>query len=162
MVSHSARGVLQPTGEGSLYARFENWGEGAKVILYRPFGLGIGAGTIPQAREGGESDNLPATDSYILSATVACGIPAGLLCLWIFGHATLISWRSFRRAAPDSRESRTWRVMLAIMPVLAFINLFGYSFLLVSVAPVGWLLIGWVSAENLRMSAKPEREIITL
>jgi hypothetical protein len=162
MVSHSARGVLQPTGEGSLYARFENWGEGAKVILYRPFGLGIGAGTIPQAREGGESDNLPATDSYILSATVACGIPAGLLCLWIFGQATLISWRSFRRAAPDSRESGTWRVMLAIMPVLAFINLFGYSFLLVSVAPVGWLLIGWVSAENLRMSAKPEREIITI
>ncbi|HMJ27024.1 MAG TPA: O-antigen ligase family protein [Pyrinomonadaceae bacterium] len=155
MVSHSARGVLQPTGEGSLYARFENWGEGAKVILYRPFGLGIGAATIPQARNGGEGDNLPATDSYILSATVACGIPAGLLCLWIFGHATLISWRAFRRAAPDSHQSGKWRVMLAIMPVLAFINLFGYSFLLVSVAPVGWLLIGWVSAE-------PEREIITL
>ena len=160
MVSHSARGVLQPTGEGSLYARFENWGEAARVILYRPFGLGIGAGTIP--RDARDVDVVPATDSYVLSATLAGGIPAGLLCIWIFGYATLISWRSFRGAAPDSHESGRWRVMLAIMPVLAFINLFGYSFLLVSVAPVGWLLIGWVSAENLRISAEPEREIITL
>jgi hypothetical protein len=52
--------------------------------------------------------------------------------------------------------------MLAIIPVLAFINLFGYSFLLVSVAPVGWLLIGWVSAEDLRTRAEPEREVITI
>ena len=162
MISHSARGILKPTGEGSLYQRFENWGEGAKVILYRPFGLGIGAGTIPQTRDGGEADNLPATDSYILSATLAGGIPAGLLCIWIFGYATLISWRAFRRSAPDSHESGMWRVMLAIMPVLAFINLFGYSFLLVSVAPVGWLLIGWVSAEELRIRAEPDREIITI
>jgi hypothetical protein len=160
MVSHSARGILQPTGEGSLYARFENWGEGAKVILYRPFGLGIGAGTIP--RDPREVDILPATDSYILSATLAGGIPAGLLCIWIFGQATLISWRAFRRAAPNSHQLGRWRVMLAIMPVLAFINLFGYSFLLVSVAPVGWLLIGWVSAEDLRTRAEPEREIITI
>jgi len=48
------------------------------------------------------------------------------------------------------------------MSVLTFINLFGYSFLLVSVAPVGWLLIGWVSAEDLRIRAEPEREIIIL
>jgi len=162
MVSHSARGVLKPTGEESLYARFENWSEAAKVILYHPFGLGTGAGSIAQTRGGNEGDNLPATDSYILSVTLACGIPAGLLCIWIFGQATLISWRAFRRAAPDSYELGMWRVMLAIMPVLAFINLFGYSFLLVSVAPVGWLLIGWVSAEELRLSAEPEREIIIL
>jgi len=85
-----------------------------------------------------------------------------MLCLWIFGHATLISWRAFRRAAPDSHESGVWRVTLAIMPVLAFINLFGYSFLLVSVAPVGWLLIGWVSAQELKIRDEPEREIITI
>jgi hypothetical protein len=162
MVSHSARGVLKPTGEGSLYARFENWGEAAKVILYNPFGLGTGAGSIAQTRDGNEGDNLPATDSYILSVTLACGIPAGLLCIWIFGQATLISWRAFRRAAPGSHELGMWRVMLAIMPVLAFINLFGYSFLLVSVAPVGWLLIGWVSAQELKIRVEPEREIITL
>jgi hypothetical protein len=162
MVSHSARGVLQPTGEGSLYARFANWGEGAKVILYRPYGLGIGSGSVAQTREATELDNLPATDSYILSATLTCGIPAGLLCIWIFGQATLISWRAFRRAAPDSHQLGMWRVMLAIIPVLAFINLFGYSFLLVSVAPVGWLLIGWVSAEDLRTRAEPEREVITI
>jgi O-Antigen ligase len=162
MVSHSARGVLQPTGEGSLHVRLENWGEVAKVILYHPFGLGTGAGSIAQTRDGNEGNNLTATDSYVLSVTLGCGIPAGLLCLWIFGRATLISWRAFRRAPPGSHESGTWRVMLAIMPVLAFINLFGYSFLLVSVAPVGWLLIGWVSAEKLRIRAEPEREIITI
>ena len=162
MVSHSARGILQPTGEGSLYSRFENWGEAARVILYRPFGLGIGAGSIAQTRDAKEPDDLPATDSYVLSATLACGIPAGLLCLWIFGYATSISWRAFRRASPDSRDSGVWRVMLAMMSVLTFINLFGYSFLLVSVAPVGWLLIGWVSAEDLRIRAEPEREIIIL
>ena len=162
MVSHSARGVLKPIGEASLYTRFENWGEGAKVILYHPFGLGIGAGSTAQRREDQGADSLPPTDSYVLSVTLACGIPAGLLCLWIFGHATRISWWAFRRADPGSHESATWRVMLAIMSVLAFINLFGYSFLLVSVAPIGWLLIGWVSAEHLRMTAEPEREIITL
>jgi hypothetical protein len=162
MISHSARGVLQPTGEGSLYARFENWGKGAKTVLYHPFGLGIGAGSVAQARSATEDNGLSATDSYVLSVTLACGIPAGLLCLWIFGQATLISLRTWRRAAPGSDESAMWRVMLAIMPVLAFINLFGYSFLLVSVAPVGWLLIGWVSAEKLRMRAEPEREIITI
>lgn len=162
MVSHSARGVLQPTGEGSLYARFEEWGEAAKIVLYHPFGLGIGAGSVAQARSAAEDNGLSATDSYVLSVTLACGIPAGLLCLWIFSQAMLISWRTWRRAAPDSDESAMWRVMLAIMPVLAFINLFGYSFLLVSVAPVGWLLIGWVSAEKLRIHAEPEREIITI
>jgi hypothetical protein len=73
-----------------------------------------------------------------------------------------MSWRGFRSAGPDSEQSEMWRVMLAIMPVLAFINLFGYSFLLVSVAPVGWLLIGWVSAQETRMQAEPEREIIVL
>jgi O-antigen ligase/polysaccharide polymerase Wzy-like membrane protein len=162
MVSHSARGVLKPTGEGSLHARFENWGEAARVILYHPFGMGTGAGSIAQSRDGSTGDDLPATDSYVLSVTLACGIPAGLLCLWIFGQATLISWRGFRRADPDSHELGRWRVMLAIMPMLAFINLFGYSFLLVSVAPVGWLLIGWVSAERQRIAAEPEREIITI
>jgi hypothetical protein len=162
MVSHSGRGILRPTGEGSLYARFENWGEGARVILYHPLGLGTGAGSIAQTRDSQEVDDLPATDSYVLSVTLACGIPAGLLCLWIFGHATLISWRTFRRALPGSHESGMWRVMLAIMPVLAFINLFGYSFVLVSVAPVGWLLIGWVSAGKLRIRVEPEREMITI
>jgi hypothetical protein len=161
MVSHSARGVLSPGGEGSLYARFENWGEGAKVILYHPLGMGTGAGSIARTRDSNE-DKLPTTDSYVLSVALACGIPAGLLCLWIFGHATLISWRGFRLAAPGSHESATWRVMLAMMPVLAFINLFGYSFVLVSVAPLGWLLIGWVSAREFRTPAEPEREIITI
>jgi hypothetical protein len=161
MVSHSARGVLSPGGEGSLYARFENWGEGAKVILYHPFGLGTGAGSIARSRESKE-DKLPTTDSYVLSVALACGVPAGLLCLWIFGHATLLSWRGFRRAALGTHESAEWRVMLAIMPVLAFINLFGYSFVLVSVAPLGWLLIGWVSGRELRLAAEPEREIITI
>ncbi len=162
MVLHSARGVLQPTGEGSLYARFENWGKGAKIVLYHPFGLGIGAGSVAQARSATEDNGLSATDSYVLSVTLACGIPAGLLCLWIFIRATMISWRAWRRAVPDSHDALMWRVMLSIMPVLAFINLFGYSFVLVSVAPVGWLLIGWVSAETLRIRSEPEREVITI
>ena len=162
MVSHSARGVLKPTGEGSLYARFENWAELGKVMVYRPFGLGIGAGSVAQRRSDDGTDNLPPTDSYVLSVALGCGIPAALLCLWIFGHATLISWRGFRNAAPGSIQSANWRAMLAIMPVLAFINLFGYSFMQVSVAPLGWLLIGWVSAEKLRVEAEPEREVIIL
>jgi len=162
MVSHSSRGILQPTGEGSLYKRFENWEEAGKIIVYHPLGLGTGAGSIAQARDGSEGLDLPATDSYVLSVTLACGIPGGLLCLWIFGQATRMSWRGFRGAGRASEESEMWRVMLAIIPVLAFINLFGYSFLLVSVAPVGWLLIGWVSAQETRMQAEPEREIIVL
>jgi uncharacterized membrane protein len=37
--------------------------------------------------------------------------------------------------------------------VLILNSLFGNTFTLYSVAPIGWLLIGWISAEYLRQAA---------
>lgn len=42
------------------------------------------------------------------------------------------------------------------MPVLILNNFFGNTFTLYSVAPIGWLLIGWIGAEQLRKVAAVE------
>jgi len=61
-----------------------------------------------------------------------------------------MSWRSFRRAGAGSSEQKVWRIAATLMPVLILNSLFGNTFTLYSVAPIGWLLIGWISAEHLR------------
>lgn len=62
-------------------------------------------------------------------------------------------WRAYRRAEPGSVENRVWRIAATLMPGLILNSLFGNTFTLYSVAPFGWLLIGWISAEQLRKVA---------
>jgi len=52
------------------------------------------------------------------------------------------------------REARIWRIAAALMPVLILNSMFGNTFTLYSVAPVGWLLVGWISAASLRQSSE--------
>jgi hypothetical protein len=51
------------------------------------------------------------------------------------------------------REARVWRIAATLMPVLILNSLFGNTFTLYSVAPVAWLLIGWISAAGLRQTS---------
>jgi hypothetical protein len=74
--------------------------------------------------------------------------------MWILWRATLMSWRSYRGATRGSAEARIWQVVAALMPALMLNSVFGNTFTLYSVAPIGWLLIGWISAQQ-----SPEVEV---
>jgi hypothetical protein len=160
VLSHTARGTLDPAHEDSLQERMKNWTFLAtELVPYRPFGLGIGATSLAAWRFNSDMD-LPPIDSYFISTVITCGLPAALLFMWILFRATRMSWRGFRRAEPGSSEARMWRIAATLMPVLILNSLFGNTFTLYSVAPVGWLLVGWISAQHMReVDAREEIEI---
>ena len=146
VVSHTARGTLNPTGEASLQERLTNWTFFfTEFIPYHPLGIGIGGTSLAMWRFNTIEDELPPIDSYFISTAIMCSLPAALLFMWILFRATRISWRQFRQADPNSSEARVWRIAATLMPVLILNSLFGNTFTLYSVAPVGWLLIGWIS-----------------
>lgn len=162
VLSHSARGTLRPEKEESLQERLKNWTFlFTEVIPYRPLGIGIGGTSVGAWRFNSELD-LPPIDSYFISTVLTCGLPAALLFMWILFRATRMSWRASRQAEVGSlagnsddvawREARVWRISATLMPVLILNSMFGNTFTLYSVAPVAWLLIGWISAGTLRQA----------
>lgn len=150
LLMHTARGTLRPTEEDSLQERFKNWTYLAtELIPYRFYGLGLGSTTLGASRF--ESDiDLPPIDSYFLSTVITSGVIAGLIFLWIVIKATRTSWRAYRRSERGSVDNRVWRIALSLMPVLILNSFFGNTFMLYSVAPIAWLLIGWISAQSQR------------
>jgi hypothetical protein len=199
VLSHTARGTLRPAQEDSLQERLKNWTFlFTEVIPYRPLGIGIG-GTQVGAWKFNQDLDLPPIDSYFISTVLTCGLPAGLLFIWILLRATRMSWRGFRNAEARSvetdsakprlietrlteihraelasrnvgpldmeslqvgsqeaawREARVWRIAATLMPVLILNSFFGNTFTLYSVAPVAWLLVGWISASALRQTSE--------
>jgi hypothetical protein len=150
VLSHTARGTLRPTGEDSLQERIKNWTWFATdLVPYRPLGIGLGGTSLGAWRFNTEMD-LPPIDSYFISTVVTCGLPTALLFMWILAKATRMSWRAFRRSEAGSSDQRVWRIAATLMPVLILNSLFGNTFTLYSVAPIGWLLIGWISSEQVR------------
>ncbi len=153
VLSHTARGTLNPTEEGSLQERIKNWTFLAtEFIPYRPLGIGLGGTSVAAWRFNSELD-LPPIDSYFISTIITCGLPTALLFMWILLRATRMSWVSYRRAPAGSSDARVWRVVVTMMPVFILNSFFGNTFTLYSVAPIGWLLIGWISARQL---SRPE------
>ena len=145
VLSHTARGTLKPGEEESLQERLKNWTFlFTEVIPYRPLGIGIGGTSVGAWMFNSDLD-LPPIDSYFISTVLTCGLPAALIFMWILFRAAGMSWRAFRLAEPGSREARVWRIAATLMPVLILNSMFGNTFTLYSVAPVGWLLIGWIS-----------------
>jgi hypothetical protein len=166
LLSHTQRGTLKPADEESFRIRLENWTYLlTSVVPYRPLGAGLGAGSLSEVRFKSESD-LPAIDSFILVVAVSCGIPGALLFIWILGRATWLSLKLGRRASRDNRNKLTMRIVAALMPALVLNSIFGLTFTLYSVAPLVWLMIGWISAEAIaarrEKEAEHEREIITI
>ncbi|MDQ6651924.1 MAG: O-antigen ligase family protein, partial [Acidobacteriota bacterium] len=182
LLSHTERGTLQPTGEDSLYVRLEVWKDLlTNVVPYRPLGSGLGAGSLG-ALKFSDNPEETAIDNFVLVLAVACGIPGALLFLWILGSATWFAFRQTRRVhhprravhlgapiVPETPETALTRIIAALMPMFVLNNLFGLTFSLYAVAPIGWLLIGWISAEEgrarsseavtpvLKSSAVPEK-----
>ena len=153
---------MKPSEEESLRVRLENWKIlVTQVIPYRPLGAGLGAGSLSEMRFSSGSD-LPPIDSFILVLAVACGIPGVLLFVWILSRATWLSVRTARRPATSARNANINRIVAALMPALILNSMFGLTFTIYSVAPVAWLLIGWISAETKRMPLEAGREILTI
>ena len=150
LLSHTARGTLRPAQEDSLQERLKNWSSLATdLVPYRPLGVGLGGASLGTSRFNSDLD-LPSIDSYFISTVITCGLPTALLFMWILIRGLMMSWRSFRRAEPGSSEVRLWRVAVTLMPVLILNSIFGNTFTLYSVAPLGWLLVGWISAGQVR------------
>lgn len=157
VLSHTAKGTVNPTGEGSLFARFRTWGNLMGEIAVRPFGDGIGVTTLAAHRENTEETH--AIDNYFFSLTKSAGIPALLLIVWILFRAFYFCWRGWRNSEPDSIQADLWRIAMALMSSHILNNFFGTSFVIYSVAPLGWLLIGWISATYGQMENEEETEI---
>lgn len=156
VVSHTARGTLNPTDEASLQERITNWTYFfTEFIPSHPLGIGIGGTSLAMWRFNNAEDELPPIDSYFISTAIMCSLPAALLFMWILFRAAGMSWCRFRQAEPGSSEARVWRIAATLMPVLILNSFFGNTFTLYSVAPVGWLLIGWISAGALRHASDP-------
>jgi len=162
LLTHTQRGTLKPAEEESLRVRLENWSFLiTSVIPYRPLGTGLGAGSLSDIRANPNSD-LPPIDNFILVLALACGIPGALLFSWILARATWLSLRLARSALPDDRNASLNRIVAAIMPALILNSIFGLTFSIYSVAPIAWLLIGWISAETLRVRAAADRETMII
>ncbi len=150
VLSHSTRGALSPTQEDSLMERINTWTFLATdIIPSNPLGMGIGATSLAVTRTD-KSSALPPIDSYFISSVVTCGLPAAILFLVILGKASVKSWRAFRRSERGTLNSQVWRVVAVLMPVLILNSLFGNTFTLYSVAPVAWMIVGWISAQEAR------------
>jgi hypothetical protein len=154
LLSHTQRGTLKPAEEESFQIRLENWKYLlTDVIPYRPLGIGLGAGSLGRARFSDDGD-LPPIDSFILIVAITSGIPAALLFVSILGRATWRSWRMARDDEDDPGLATVKRIAAALMPALILNSIFGLTFTLYSVAPIAWLLIGWIGAESLRAQQK--------
>lgn len=159
VLSHSTRGALRPTDEGSLQERINTWTQMAtETIPQNPLGMGLGATTIAVKRFENGSE-LPPIDSYFISSVITAGLPAALLFMWILLRATLVSWRACRGAASGTGEAQIWRVVAGIMPALILNSIFGNTFTLYSVAPIAWLMVGWIGSQEMRLRGQSEQAI---
>jgi len=145
MMTHTSKGLVDPASEGSLGVRMETWTElVTQTLPANPLGTGLGSTTLGATRSQVNDDS--AIDNHFLSLAVSAGIPAALLLLWILIRSLILCFRSWRDSIPESAQADLWRIMLALNATFVLNNFFGTSFTIYSIAPIGWLIIGWVSA----------------
>lgn len=148
MVDHTTRGAVNPTGEGSLFERFETWGHLlTEVVPYQPLGAGLGGSALGGLRFGENKSNAEhrPIDSYFLTLAVSCGPLGVVLFVWILARATRLAKRAWQMTTPHTPDDALWRMMLAMLAMFALNNFFGSSFMIYSIAPIGWLTLGWIS-----------------
>jgi hypothetical protein len=145
MLTHTTKGTVNPTGEGSLEARLDTWTQViTRDLPSNPVGSGLGSTTLSAARE--DEANAVPIDNHFFSLALSAGIPAAILLLLILIRATIFCYRGWKWSEPGSRQENLWQIMMALSAALILNNFFGTSFTMYSIAPIGWLLIGWISA----------------
>ena len=150
MMTHTSKGIVDPASEGSLGVRLETWTELITVTLpSNPLGSGLGTATLGATRAQVNDDY--AIDNHFLSLALSAGIPAALLLLWILIRSLVLCFRSWRASSPGSEQADLWRILLALNATFVLNNFFGTSFTIYSIAPLAWLIIGWVSVAYRQM-----------
>ena len=148
MLSHTTKGTLDPANQSSLDARLETW----SIVLFstipsNPLGAGLGASTLAGDRS--DSNDRRPIDNHLFTIATSAGVPAGVLFIWIFWRSFRNSIRTCREADRGSKEFTNARIAMTLVATLALNNFFGTSFVIYSIAPLGWLLLGWISAKSM-------------
>lgn len=144
MLSHTKKGTVDPTSEGSLDARFKTWNHLVTDVLPgNPFGSGLGSKTVSASRDSDEDNS--AIDNHFLSFAVSAGVPAAILLIWILLRAFGYCIRFWKESEPGSDDFMLARIAMALLSTHILNNFFGTSFVIYSVAPLGWFLLGWIS-----------------
>ncbi len=144
MVSHTAKGTIDPTSEGSLDARFKTWNQVVTETLPgNPLGSGLGAKTIAAGRDRPETRG--AVDNYFLTLALSAGVPALILLLWILLKSFGYCIKLWGESESDSDDFVLARIAMALLSSFILNNFFGTSFVIYSVAPLGWYLLGWIN-----------------
>ena len=162
VLEHTQRGMLKPAEEASFQERMTNWAYLiTDVIPYRPFGTGIGSGSLAELRFSNDAEELPPIDSSILLQGITCGFAGMVLFVWILFRSTWVSLRDAWNREQDPVRVQTKRIIAALMCALVVNSVFGLTFTLYSIAPLVWLFMGWVSVESMK-KPEGEREVITI
>ncbi len=143
MAGHTARGFFNPVGERTFQGRLGRWTYlFTNIIPRNPVGYGLGSTSTAAQKFGGSGIG---TESYLLSLFVNSGVVGGLLFL-------IITFIALRKGIGLYLRGKTDKVLsaatLSIVTGLTLNNLFGNSFTLYSIAPIGWLLMGWIAREE--------------
>ncbi|CAN5739195.1 hypothetical protein BH20ACI4_BH20ACI4_19160 [soil metagenome] len=145
MMTHTSKGLRNPANEGSLRVRLETWTEIiTEKLPANPIGTGLGTMTLASTRN--QKDDDTAIDNHFFILALSAGVVAALLLFWILWRAFIFCYRGWQNSEPDSAQADLWRIMLALSATFILNNFFGTSFTIYSVAPVGWLVVGWISA----------------
>ncbi|GAJ13303.1 unnamed protein product, partial [marine sediment metagenome] len=143
MAGHTARGFFNPLSEMTFQSRLNLWKYlFTDVVPKNPVGYGLGSTSIAAQRFGGLEIG---TEGYIFALFVNSGVVGGLLFL-IISLATLKKGTELSIQSEGSKALAP--LVLAIIAGLTLNNVFGNSFVLYSVAPIGWLLMGWIAREE--------------
>jgi len=139
MAGHTARGFFDPIGERTFQGRLNLWKRLlTEVVPRNPVGYGLGSTSIAAQKFGSSAIG---TEGYIFALFVNSGVVGGLLFL-------IISLTALKKGIELSIQSEGNKALaplvLAIIVGLTLNNIFGSSFVLYSVAPIGWFLIGWI------------------
>lgn len=146
ILGHTQKGTFSPTGEGSLFVRFDTWYRLITTeVPAKPLGSGLGMRTLATNRP--SDKDRAAIDNHFLTIAVSAGAPAALLLLWILLRAFAHSFRMWTLSDPGSDPFVSYRIAMALVAMFVINNFFGTSFSIYSVAPLGWLLIGWISKQ---------------
>jgi hypothetical protein len=142
---HTLRGVSQPLDEDSLRIRLETWEYLlTDTIVRHPLGMGLGVPTLGARRF--EASTALLTESYLFSLIIAAGIPAGVafLGLLLFLGRHMLGLVRLDDGGPVA-------IVGAILANVILTSMVGNSLALYTVGPLGWSLMGWVSAQSARV-----------